>query len=89
MAEQTLEQELQARIFIHQVAIIGGILKQEYIEKEREGVIKLPKSALQDIADSYSNQVIQKAMADGTFEDLYKQSWEKAVIDMPEYMTVM
>ena len=30
-----------------------------------------------------------EAMADGTFEDLYKQSWEKAVINMPEYMTVM
>jgi hypothetical protein len=41
------------------------------------------------MADSYSNQVIQKAMADGTFEDLYKQSWEKIVTNMPEYMTVM
>ena len=89
MAEQTLEQELQARIFIHKVAIASGVLMKEYIEKEREGVIKLPVSTLRDMADSYSNQVIQKAMADGTFEDLYKQAWDKAVINMPEYMTVM
>lgn len=89
MAEQILEQELQARIFIHKVAIIGGILKQEYINKETQGSVKLPVGAIQDMADSYSNQIIQKAMADGTFEDLYKQSWEKAVINMPEYMSVM
>lgn len=89
MAEQTLEQELQARIFIHKVAIAGGILMKEYIDRETQGAVKLPVSAIQDMADSYSNQVIQKAMADGTFEDLYKQSWEKAVINMPEYMTVM
>ena len=89
MAEQTLEQELQARIFIHKVAIAGGVLMKEYIDKERQGSIKLPVSAIQDMADSYSNQVIQKAMADGTFEDLYKQAWEKAVTNMPEYMSVM
>ena len=89
MAEQTLEQELQAIIFIHKVAIAGGILMKEYIDKERQGSVKLPVSAIQDMADSYSNQVIQKAIANGTFEDLYKQSWEKAVINMPEYMTVM
>lgn len=89
MAEQTLEQELQARIFIHKVAIAGGVLMKEYIDKETQGVVKLPKSAIQDMADSYSNQVIQKAMADGTFEDLYKQSWEKIVTSMPEYMSVM
>ena len=62
---------------------------KEYIDKETQGAIKLPKSAIQDMADAYSNQVIQKAMADGTFEDLYRQSWEKAVINMPEYMSVM
>ncbi len=89
MAEQTLEQELQARIFIHKVAIAGGILMKEYIDRETQDAVKLPVSAIQDKADSYSNQVIQKAMADGTFEDLYKQSWEKAVINMPEYMAVM
>ena len=89
MTEQTLEQELQARIFIHKVAIAGGILMKEYIDRERQGSVKLPVSAIQDMADSYSNQVIQKAMADGTFEDLYKQSWEKAVISMPEHMSVM
>ena len=89
MAEQTLEQELQARIFIHKVAIAGGVLMKEYIDKETQGAIKLPKSAIQDMADSYSNQVIQRAIADGTFEDLYKQSWEKIVTNMPEYMSVM
>ena len=37
MAEQTLEQELQARIFIHKVAIAGGVLMKEYIDKETQG----------------------------------------------------
>lgn len=89
MAEQTLEQELQARIFIHKVAIAGGVLMKEYIDRETQGAVKLPVSAIQDVADSYSNQIIQKAMADGTFEDLYKQSWEKVVVSMPEHMSVM
>lgn len=89
MTEQTLEQELQARIFIHKVAIAGGVLMKEYIDRETQGAVKLPACAIQDMADSYSNQIIQKAIADGTFEDLYKQSWEKVVVSMPEYMSVM
>jgi hypothetical protein len=87
--EPTLEQELQARIFIHQVAIIGGILKQEYIDRETQGSVQLPVYAIKGMADLYSDQIIQNALADGTFEDLYKQSWEKAIINMPEYMSVM
>jgi hypothetical protein len=89
MAEQTLEQELKARIFLHKVSITGGVLMKEYISKELQGSIKLPKFQVEEMADKYSNEVIQKAMQDGTFEDLYNNAWDKIKHVLPEYTKVI
>ena len=85
----TLEQELTARIFLHKVSIVGGILMKEYIHRESQSEIKIPTTTLEQMADAYSEEVMQKAMADGTFEDLYKESWDKIKYIMPDNMKVV
>ena len=85
----TLEQELTARIFLHKVSITGGVLMKEYIHRESQSDIKIPTVTLEQMADSYSEEVMQKAMADGTFDKLYEESWEKIKYTMPEDMKVL
>ena len=75
MENMTLEQELTARIFVHKVAVVGGVLMKDYIDHQH-GEVNLPEFTVEEQADQYSNEVIQKAMADGTFEDLYRRAWE-------------
>ena len=88
MTEQTLEQELKTRIFMHKIAVAGGVLMQEYIKDQLQGSLQLPKFQVEEMADKYSNKVIQRALADGTFEDLYAQSWDKIKYTIPENMKV-
>lgn len=85
----TLEQELMARIFLHKASIVGGILMKEFIQKESQSDIKIPAVTLTQMADAYSEEVMQRAMAEGTFEDLYKESWDKIKYVMPENMKVI
>lgn len=85
----TLEQELTARIFLHKVAITGGVLMKEYIDQQRYRGVNLPNLSLEEMADKYSNRVIQQSLKDGTFETLYKTSWNLIVNTMPEYLKVM
>lgn len=90
MAEKlTLEQELQARIFMHKVSIVGGVLMKEYMEKELQGNIKFPNHIIQDQADEYSNGIVQQALQNGTFDILYENSWEKIKNTIPEHMKVL
>ena len=84
----TLEQELIARIFLHKVAITGGVLMKEYIDHQGYGEIN-PNLSLEEMADKYSSRVIQQSMKDGTFETLYKTSWNSIVNTMPEYLKVI
>ena len=89
MENMTLEQELKARIFLHKTSIVGGILMKEYIQKESQSDIKIPAVTLEQMADAYSEEVMQKAMADGTFEDLYNKAWDKIKYIMPDNMKVI
>ena len=89
MKELTLEQELTARIFLHKVAIAGGVIMDKYMKEQQKGDINIPSFVLEGVADSYSNNVIQKAMQDGTFEDLYNDAWNSIVKTMPEHTKVM
>ena len=75
MENMTLEQELTARIFVHKVAVVGGVLMKDYIDRQH-GEVNSPEFTVEEQADQYSNEVIQKAMANGTFEDLYHRAWE-------------
>ena len=90
MAEElTLEQELQARIFMHKVSVTGGVLMKEYMEKELQGNIKLPNHIIKEQADEYSNGIIQQALQNGTFEVLYENAWDKIKNTIPEHMKVL
>lgn len=90
MAENlTLEQELQARIFLHKASITGGVLMKEYIDKEMQGSIKLPNHIIKEQADEYSNGIIQQALQNGTFEVLYENAWDKIKNTIPENMKVL
>ena len=90
MAENlTLEQELQARIFMHKVSVTGGVLMKEYMEKELKGNIKLPNHIIKEQADEYSNGIIQQAMQNGTFDILYENAWDKIKDTIPENLKVL
>ena len=89
MKELTLEQELTARIFLHKVAIAGGVIMDRYMKEQQKGDINIPSFVLEDVADTYSNTVIQKAMQDGTFEELYSNAWSSIVETMPEHTKVI
>ena len=80
----TLEQELKARIFLHKVAIAGGVLMREYISSQLNGDVKLPKFQVAEQADEYSNRIIRQAMEQGTFDALYEKAWDKIVDIMPD-----
>jgi hypothetical protein len=48
----------------------------------------LPKFQVEEMADEYSDKVIKRALADGTFEDLYTQAWDKIKYTIPENMKI-
>ena len=79
-----LEQELQARIFLHKVAITGGVLMKEYMQTQLNGNVKLPQFQVAEMADEYSNKIIRQALANGTFEQLYEKAWDKVAEVLPD-----
>ena len=87
----TLEQELRARIFLHKASIAGGVLAREYIDRElqQESSVSIPKSQLEELADQYSNEIVQKAINEGTFNSLYENAWDKIKDTIPEYLKVL
>lgn len=86
----TLEQELTARIFLHKASIAGGVLAREYIDRElQQESVNIPKFQLEELADQYSNEIIQKAINGGTFNSLYESSWDKIKDTIPEYLKVL
>ena len=88
--QESLEKEFTARAYLHKIAIVGGLLMRNYVEKERaKGGVQLAQPTLMEIADAYSNAEIQKAIQEGTFEDLYQECWAEVVKEMPEYLSVM
>ena len=89
MENLTLEQELVARIFLHKVSITGGVLMKEFIIRENQSPIKLPPFQIEQQADQYSDNIIQKAMTEGTFDKLYNESWDKIKNVIPEHMCVV
>ena len=90
MAENlTLEKELSERIMVHKVAVAGGVLAHEYMQRENNSAVKLPPFQMSAQADEYSNQVMRDAMVKGTFDELYEESWDKVKNFMPEHLKVV
>lgn len=73
--EQTLEQELKERIFIHKVAILGGTIMSDFIEKQSKGDLRLPDPIIREQADKYSDRVMKQMLQDGTFNEMYEYAW--------------
>ena len=84
----TLEKELQARIFLHQTAVLGAYIMKDYMDKANEGYVKIPDFMLEDMADQYSNQIIQQSLKMGTFNNWYNEAWNRIAPTIPEHLNV-
>ena len=90
--EKTLEQEFMERVFIHQTAILGGALMNDYIERETKeqsnSEINLPEFMIKAKADKWSNKVMAEALQNGTFKVLYEKAWADIAEDLPENFSI-
>jgi len=85
-----LQQELFARIFTHKTAIVGGALMHEYLDKHKNmGGAMLPDFTLQEQAQAYSQEGVQKALETGTLDSLYTSIWESVKFDIPDNLNLM
>ena len=85
---QTLEQELKARTFLHKVSIVGGALMRNYIISNSQGITLHP-SIIEHEADQYSNKIIQNAISNGTFDELYNRVWEQLKDVIPDNLKLI
>ena len=85
MENLTLEKELQARIFLHKVAITGSVLTSIYMNKEKQGDVNIPDFQLREQASKHSNRIIQHALKEGTLDTLYENAWREVKNIMPEH----
>ena len=85
MEDLTIEQELVARIFMHKVAITGSVLVREYLDKQ-EGI---PEFLIRDKASDYSQEIIQNALSNGTFDTLYNRAWNEVKDILPEHLKIV
>ena len=79
----TLEQELNSRVFLHKVAIVGGVLMRNYIVANSTGT-QLPPHIIEHEADNYSNKIIQNSIKEGTFNNLYEKIYESLKDTLPD-----
>ena len=84
----SLEEEFKAREFLHKTAIVGGALMRNYIIANSKDV-SLPSPIIQEQADEYSNKVMQHALNNGTFEELYNNIWKQLADVLPEDLKLM
>lgn len=77
MEELTLEQEFLARSFMHKVTITGGLLTQSFVEQHKD--TNIPEEILTEVGHEFAQKVIQKNLEEGTFDELYNDSWDIVV----------
>ena len=89
--EQTgLLEELNARIFTHKTAIVGGAIMSEYIKKqENMGGAMLPEVIMKEQAQEYSQKALQHALATGSLDSIYEDTWEKIKNALPDETNVI
>ena len=86
--EQTLEQELQERIFIHKVAILGGTIMSDFIERQSKGDVRLPDFIIEEQASKFSDVMMKQMLCDGVFDEMYEQAWNVLKDNIPEDLKV-
>ena len=87
---ENLEKELQVRIMVHKMAVLGGVLMKEYIDKHTSlGSPNFPDFMLKEQANIYTDNIVQSSLEDGTFNQRYESAWEELVEVMPEHANFM
>lgn len=85
-----LEQELQARIFLHKVAIVKSTLAHAYITEEKaRGGIMLAEPCLEDNAMEFADTIIQKLLENGELDNAYDKAWEEIKNYIPDNYSIM
>ena len=80
-----LEQELQARIFLHKVAIVKSTLAHVYITSEKaRGGIMLAEPCLEDNALEFADAIVQKLLEKGELDNAYDRAWEEVKNYIPD-----
>lgn len=88
--QEELLQELNARIFTHMTAIVGGVLMREYLDKqENMGGVQLFEPMLAQQAQEYVQSMLAQACTTGTLNSLYEETWENIKETIPEYTNVV
>jgi hypothetical protein len=82
--EITLEKEVLARVFMHKRAVLGAFIFQEYMDRQEQKGVSLPKGIIEEQAEKFSDFFIEDALKDGTFNDMYEVAWEKLSPMLPE-----
>lgn len=87
--EISIEDEFKARVYLHQISILGGYIMDKYLREQqaKEGA-KLPPHILMQQADEYSNEVMQKAFKTGEFNSMYEEAWQSIANKIPEHMII-
>lgn len=72
-----LEKELQARIFLHKVAIVKSTIAHSYIAGEREkGGLMLSEPCLEQNALEFADVTMQHVLQNGMLNEAYDKAWD-------------
>ena len=85
-----LEQELQARIFLHKVVIVKSTVAHAYITSEKaRGGIMLADPSLEDNAMEFAGTVIQELLEKGELDNAYDRAWEEIKNHIPDNYCIL
>ena len=80
-----LEQELQARIFLHKVAIVKSTVAHAYIVKEKaKGGLMLAEPCLEENAMEFADTIVHKLLEKGKLDNAYDKAWEEVRNYIPD-----
>lgn len=85
-----LLEELNARVFTHKTAIVGGVIMSDYIKEQKSmGGAMLPETIIEKQAQEYSQKALQHALATGNLNSMYEDTWEKIKNALPDETNVV
>ena len=85
-----LEQELQARIFLHKVAIVKSTVAHAYITSEKaRGGIMLADPSLEDNAMEFADAIVQELLEKGELDNVYDKAWEEIKYYIPDNYSII
>lgn len=73
--DKKIQQELDARISAHKLAIVNAHWYNKYMEAEEHATIKLPPVIAEKNAQEFSNKLTAQILLSGTLENQYNEAW--------------